>query len=266
MSLSVNVFLIFFNNVQSQHGNHPIDDQQFKTKAVSIEQVLGKQAEKITNQGRKHCDERYPFVVDGNFAQAYKDLKDLKNQGNSIKIIKYARTFGESNALMECFKQAKGDKILTLASYIQVEPNDLSKIFKANDDGNALVITRRFPRKDPVVNRIQSNVYNLEWDFKIIKNESSCMSYQEFENGSMKLTAFERTFSLDYSGTSLSINCPDESSFYMSDFMSLSTDCISDIPSSDIAVSSDPGQAFITFSLTGGEDDGMTVFSCVAGE
>ncbi len=113
------------------------------------------------------------------------------------------------------------------------------------------------------VNRIQSAAYNLEWDFIITRNELPCISYQEFENGSMKLTVSERTFSLDYSGTSLSITCPDESNFYMNDFMSLSTDCISDIPNRDITVSSDLGQASITFKLTGGADDEVTVFSCI---
>jgi glycosyltransferase involved in cell wall biosynthesis len=105
-------------------------------------------------------DFEFIFIVDGNFSTAYEDLKSLKSNGNPIKIIKYARTFGESNALMEGFERANGDKILTLASYMQVEPEDLSKIFEANDEGNDLVITRRFPRKDPVVNRIQSSLYH----------------------------------------------------------------------------------------------------------
>jgi glycosyltransferase involved in cell wall biosynthesis len=105
-------------------------------------------------------DFEFIFIVDGNFSTAYEDLKNLKSDGNLIKIIKYTRTFGESSALMEGFAQAKGDKILTLASYIQVEPNDLYKIFSAYDDGNDLVITRRYPRKDPFINRLQSKAYH----------------------------------------------------------------------------------------------------------
>ncbi len=105
-------------------------------------------------------DFEFLFIVDGNFSTAYEDLKKLKDEGNPIKIIKYARTFGESNALMEGFKQAKGSNILTLASYIQVEPGDLEKIFTAYDNGSDLVITCRYPRKDPLINRIQSKVYH----------------------------------------------------------------------------------------------------------
>lgn len=106
-------------------------------------------------------DFEFIFIVDGHFPAAYEDLKNLKNNGNPIKIIKYARTFGESNALMEGFEQAKGDKILTLASYMQIEPCDLDKVFSAYDEGNDLVITRRYPRKDPWANRIQSSVYHF---------------------------------------------------------------------------------------------------------
>jgi glycosyltransferase involved in cell wall biosynthesis len=101
------------------------------------------------------------FVVDGHFPLAYQSLKKLKADGNQVKIMKYARSFGESNALMEGFKQAKGDKILTLASYIQVEPGDLPSVFSAYARGNDLVVTRRYPRKDPLVNRIQSTVYHF---------------------------------------------------------------------------------------------------------
>ena len=101
------------------------------------------------------------FIIDGSFKDAYKDLLELKNKGNSVRIVKFSRSFGESAALMEGFRQVKGDTILTLASYIQIEPKDLSKVFSEYDKGNDLVITRRYPRKDPAVNKIQSYFYHF---------------------------------------------------------------------------------------------------------
>ena len=100
------------------------------------------------------------FVVDQKFTAAFEKLKKLKKENSCIKLIKFAGDFGESAALMEGFSQAKGNTILTLASYIQIEPTDLSKVFGVFDEGNDLVITRRYPRKDPFVNRIQSSVYH----------------------------------------------------------------------------------------------------------
>lgn len=87
-------------------------------------------------------------------------MQNIKNEGNPIKIIKFSKNFGESTALMEGFRHASGSAILTLASYLQVEPGDLAKVFSAYDEGNDLVITRRYPRKDPLVNRLQSAIYH----------------------------------------------------------------------------------------------------------
>ena len=102
----------------------------------------------------------FVFVLDGDFNIAGKALQELKDQGNPIRIIKLAKSFGESTALMEGFRQAKGKAIITLASYIQIEPEDLFKVFSAYKEGNDMVITRRFPRKDPLINRVQSIVYH----------------------------------------------------------------------------------------------------------
>jgi glycosyltransferase involved in cell wall biosynthesis len=103
----------------------------------------------------------FVFVVDGHFPEAEVSLKELNRQNESVRIIKLSKTFGESAALLEGFSNAKGKIILTLASYIQIEPDDLEKLFKAYDKGNDLVITRRHPRKDPLVNRMQSAVYHF---------------------------------------------------------------------------------------------------------
>ena len=100
------------------------------------------------------------FIVDGNFPIASRDLMDLKEEDKPISIIKFAKNFGESTALTAGFKMARADLILTLASYIQVEPGDLGKLFVENAKGFSVVITRRYPRRDPLFNRIQSEVYH----------------------------------------------------------------------------------------------------------
>jgi glycosyltransferase involved in cell wall biosynthesis len=101
------------------------------------------------------------FILDGSFNDAYKDLLELKNEGNPIRIAKFTKNFGESAALTEGFRQAKGDIILTLASYIQIVPQDLAKVFSAYDEEKDLIVTRRYPRKDPLINRIHSSVFHF---------------------------------------------------------------------------------------------------------
>jgi len=100
------------------------------------------------------------FVLDGHFPKAQEDLRKLQGDGHPVRIIKFSKHFGESTALMEGFRQAQGKVILTLASYIQIEPSDLPGIFSAYDEGYDLVITHRHPRIDPLLNRIQSRIYH----------------------------------------------------------------------------------------------------------
>jgi len=122
-----------------------------------IKQLYGLYADELIHMKKRF---EFLFILDGDFPIAYNDLHELKNEGNPVRIIRFAKNFGESTALMEGFKQAHGSAILTLASYIQIEPKDLTKVFAAYDQGNDLVITRRYPRKDPLINRIQSYIYH----------------------------------------------------------------------------------------------------------
>jgi glycosyltransferase involved in cell wall biosynthesis len=110
---------------------------------------------------KMHKTFEFIFVLDGHFPTALDDLQALvTNKKNHIKIVKFSTRYGESAALMEGFKHANGTKILTLAAYIQIKPEELHKLFAASEDGYDLVITRRFPRQDPMVNRIQSSIYH----------------------------------------------------------------------------------------------------------
>lgn len=103
----------------------------------------------------------FVFVLVGDFEIAFQALSELVAVDDRVKVIRLSRRLGESAALMEGFRHARGNVILTLASYIQVEPEDLEKVFAAYEAGNDLVITRRYPRKDPLVNRIQSAAYHF---------------------------------------------------------------------------------------------------------
>lgn len=114
-------------------------------------------ANELKNLGK---DFEFIFVIEGNFSKAYNDLKTLKNEKKPIKIVKFAHNHGEARALMEGFRRARGRVILTLAPRIQIEPADISKVFSAYEEGHELVITRRYPRRDPLANRIQSKLYH----------------------------------------------------------------------------------------------------------
>lgn len=98
-------------------------------------------------------------VVDGGFDRAYQQLKALKSEGEDITIIKHARVFGESTAIMAGFRIATGDVILLAPPYHQVEMSDLPKIMEGLENSD-MVVVRRWPRTDSRLNQFQTNLFH----------------------------------------------------------------------------------------------------------
>ncbi len=100
------------------------------------------------------------FVIDGEFDEAYHVLQNLKSENPSIKIVKLSRNHGESVALSIGLDIARGDYLFTLASYFQVEPETVSAVWDGLQGGSDLVLTRRCPRIDSRLNRLQSFMFH----------------------------------------------------------------------------------------------------------
>ena len=109
------------------------------------------------------------YVIDGYHPNALSELNKLQ-QTEKLTIITLAKTFGESTALNAAFSQLSGNIILTLPAYHQIEPEDIAKLVSAIDD-NDMVLARRWPRRDSLINRLQNNLFNsllrLSTDLKI---------------------------------------------------------------------------------------------------
>jgi glycosyltransferase involved in cell wall biosynthesis len=98
------------------------------------------------------------YVIDGRLDAAFGKLKSLRDEGEPMKIIKLARTFGESTAFIVGFRNSIGDTILVLPAYYQVEPSEIRRMLIASRDSD-VVIGYRSPRIDSRFNRIQSLVW-----------------------------------------------------------------------------------------------------------
>lgn len=98
-------------------------------------------------------------VVDGPFHTAYQQLKTLKSRGKNLTIIKQARTYGESTAIMAGFRHSTGDVILLAPPYRQVDMAELPKIL-AGIGGSDMVVVRRWPRSDSRLNRLQTSLFH----------------------------------------------------------------------------------------------------------
>jgi len=109
--------------------------------------------------GRTH---EFIFVLDGPDHDALETLKALKQEHpENVSVIALNRWFGEATALSVGFDKARGEVILTLPSYFQVEPHEVHRMFKklAEDDQD-LVVAWRHPRIDSRFNRAQSWVFH----------------------------------------------------------------------------------------------------------
>jgi glycosyltransferase involved in cell wall biosynthesis len=86
------------------------------------------------------------YVLDGHRPDVRKILGALQDEGYQFRIIVLSRGFGEATALMCGFDQARGDLILTLPAYYQVETGQLGQLIRATSDAD-MAIARRSPRR-----------------------------------------------------------------------------------------------------------------------
>lgn len=117
---------------------------------------------------RKHADIlkdlvsgfEFIFVLDEGFETAAQSLEELIVNGEPIRLIHLKRHFGEATVLMVGFQQVQFDIIVTLPAYFQTLPEGLSLVLESLLEGNDLVVTRRYPRRDPWINRLQNRVFH----------------------------------------------------------------------------------------------------------
>ena len=101
------------------------------------------------------------FVLDGVNLAVLEILKELKSEFPQVEVITTNRRVGEATALAIGFERALGSTILTLAPFLQIEPTEINRVLQEFRDGEYdLVISRREPRIDSVLNRLQSWVFH----------------------------------------------------------------------------------------------------------
>ncbi len=98
------------------------------------------------------------FVLDGGFAPP-PELAALAGREN-VRVLRFARTFGETAALRLGIERSTGDVILTLPAYFQVRPEGVGALLAGLGNGSDMVVASRSPRVDSWLNRMQSAVFH----------------------------------------------------------------------------------------------------------
>lgn len=101
------------------------------------------------------------YVVNEQLREVVPALRHLQERaGAEVSIILLGGPFGESAALTTGFAKARGEVIVTLASYFQIEPGGLLQAFDELENGADLVVGWRHPRIDSFFNRLQSRLFH----------------------------------------------------------------------------------------------------------
>jgi glycosyltransferase involved in cell wall biosynthesis len=100
----------------------------------------------------------FVFVVDGGLTMP-PELAALGQQP-SVRVLRFARTFGETAALRLGIERSTGDVILTLPAYFQVKPEGVGPLLAALEAGSDMAVASRSPRLDSWLNRMQSAVFH----------------------------------------------------------------------------------------------------------
>ena len=116
------------------------------------------------------------FVDDGSTDNSFNVLKDLSQNNEKLKIIRFRRNFGKSAAMTVGFKYAKGDFIITMDADLQDDPEEIPNFFKKINEGYDLVVGWKAKRMDPFGKRMASKIFNglTNWLTGVKVHDSNC--------------------------------------------------------------------------------------------
>jgi len=101
------------------------------------------------------------FIDDGSTDGTRKVLQELVSKLSYVRAVLLWRNCGKSLALMAGFRAARGELIFTMDGDLQDNPEDLSKLIEKLEDGCDVVCAWRNKRRDTLIRRIGSKIFNL---------------------------------------------------------------------------------------------------------
>ena len=103
----------------------------------------------------------FVVVLDGPATRFEADLREVASRW-PVRIVQLeGGGLGESIALSAGVAKVKGELVVNVPPYLQIEPEDVLKVVKALEAGADCVATWRHSRIDPWLNQLQSRLFNL---------------------------------------------------------------------------------------------------------
>jgi len=115
-------------------------------------------AEAIASSGRTA---EFIYVVGVPRRETIDQLARIRDDRHHVRVFRMARGFGEATAMQIGFRRARGKYILTIPDRPQIEARVLLEVLDLLDQGHEVIVTRRWPRTDALLNRIQARVFHF---------------------------------------------------------------------------------------------------------
>lgn len=104
-------------------------------------------------------DYEFLFIFDGRVSPP-PELVALAREDETVRLLRFARPFGETAALRLGIERSRGDLVITLPAYFQVQPEGIRLLLEAVSGGADMVVASRSPRLDSWFNRLQSRAFH----------------------------------------------------------------------------------------------------------
>jgi len=93
------------------------------------------------------------FVNDGSTDRTGEILEEIAQKDKRVKVIEFARNFGQTPAMVAGMDYATGDVIITMDGDLQNDPKDIPRLLEKIEEGYDVVSGWRKNRKDAAVSR-----------------------------------------------------------------------------------------------------------------
>ena len=122
-----------------------------------LEEIIRQYSGELSDRGMSY---EWVLVLDGLGEARTARLKARLPAGAAVRLLHFNQSFGEERALTVGYREARGRCVISLPSYMQLDPGDIHHVLDALDRDYDLVAGWRVPRVDPWINRLQSWLYN----------------------------------------------------------------------------------------------------------
>ena len=101
------------------------------------------------------------FIDDGSNDRTFELLKEIHDENQNVRIIKFRGNFGQSAAMAAGFDEAKGEYVFAMDGDLQNDPRDIPRLLEKLEEGYDVVSGWRKNRKDKlVIRKIPSRIAN----------------------------------------------------------------------------------------------------------